>query len=207
VNNYKYIFWDFDGVIKESAEIKTQAYYDLFKSYGLVFSEKVKEHHIINSGISRYEKIPIYLEWLGINDELLSQIYCERFSKLVVSAVINCAWVEGAERYLKNNYFSQVFYLISATPQKELEIILNELNIKDVFKIVYGAPIAKSEAIQKILAHDKIDINSSLMIGDALEDYKAAEINKINFLLRRHKLNENIFDSIHVNSISNFADF
>ena len=32
--NSRLIFWDFDGVIKDSAEIKAQAYVDIFSECG-----------------------------------------------------------------------------------------------------------------------------------------------------------------------------
>ncbi len=60
------IFWDFDGVIKDSVEVKTQAYFQLFEPFGSVVAEKVREHHEANGGISRFDKLPIYLQWAGL---------------------------------------------------------------------------------------------------------------------------------------------
>jgi beta-phosphoglucomutase-like phosphatase (HAD superfamily) len=65
-DNYKIVFWDFDGVIKESVEVKTNAFRDLFQSFGEEVMEKVTMHHINNGGMSRYKKIPIYLSYAGI---------------------------------------------------------------------------------------------------------------------------------------------
>ena len=40
IKQYQTIFWDFDGVIKESNEVKTLAFIQLFKSYDANVTEK-----------------------------------------------------------------------------------------------------------------------------------------------------------------------
>ena len=50
------IFWDFDGVIKDSVEIKSDAFEDLFSPFGLNLSKKVRKHHENNTGLTRYDK-------------------------------------------------------------------------------------------------------------------------------------------------------
>ena len=65
LNNKRYIFWDFDGVIKDSVEIKSNAYEDLFLQWGELVSDKVRDHHRLNGGMSRFDKIPLYLRKLG----------------------------------------------------------------------------------------------------------------------------------------------
>ena len=57
IKNAKIIFWDFDGVIKDSVPVKGEAFRKLFIKYGSDISEKVVDHHYKNGGVSRYEKI------------------------------------------------------------------------------------------------------------------------------------------------------
>ena len=61
LDKYEMVFWDFDGVIKESVSVKTDAFEELFKPYGDIVRNKVKNHHIENAGMSRFNKIPLYL--------------------------------------------------------------------------------------------------------------------------------------------------
>ena len=61
----KAIFWDFDGVIKDSVSLKSDAFSELFSSSDKAVVNKINEHHELNGGVSRYEKIPLYLEWSG----------------------------------------------------------------------------------------------------------------------------------------------
>ena len=52
----KNIFFDFDGVIVDSNEIKSQAFYKLFESYNVTIAKKVLAHHENNIGMSRIDK-------------------------------------------------------------------------------------------------------------------------------------------------------
>ena len=89
INNYKIIFWDFDGVIKESVSVKTAAFGKLFSDFGSKVSQKIVTHHIKNGGMSRFNKIPIYLKLadLQVNKENIEK-YCNMFSKLVEKEVV-----------------------------------------------------------------------------------------------------------------------
>ena len=59
------IVFDFDGVIKDSLEVKSSAFNQLFSIFGDDIARRVKEHHELNGGVSRSDKLPIYLEWAG----------------------------------------------------------------------------------------------------------------------------------------------
>ncbi|MDX9713894.1 MAG: hypothetical protein RBT37_00530 [Dissulfurispiraceae bacterium] len=122
LSRYKLIFWDFDGVIKNSVKVKTDAFISLFRSFGAEIVERVRAHHEMNGGMYRYEKIPIYLGWAGLSpDSQLVDDYCKRFSLLVVQKVVDASWVTGVENYPCYNPYQQKFVLVSATPQDEIE--------------------------------------------------------------------------------------
>jgi len=206
IKSFKLIFWDFDGVIKESVEIKAQAYIKIFEHFGPLVTNKIRKHHEANGGVSRFDKLPLYLEWSGVepNPYIITE-YCEKFSKIVIQAVIDSPWVIGVEDYLRSYFTLQNFVLVSATPQDELEYILRALNLKNCFSKIYGAPIPKHDAIRKTLLLYGIDKSDCLMIGDALSDLYAASINQIPFLLRRHDNNSNLFFNYTGNFIKDFS--
>jgi len=206
IKSFKLIFWDFDGVIKDSIDIKTQAFFQLFEPFGPVVAEKVREHHEAHGGMSRFEKLPIYLEWAGLepNQSTVSE-YCERFSRRVLQGVIDASWVAGVERYLRNNSNQQTFFVVSATPQDELEHILNVLDLTKCFAEVYGAPTPKRDAIGKTLLARELDARDCLMIGDAQADLDAAVANQVPFLLRRHRSNTKVFATYTGSSVEDFT--
>ena len=62
----KAIIFDFDGVIVESMDIKTQAFAHLFRKCSEDIIKKVIQLHLDNGGMSRYEKFKISTKFGGI---------------------------------------------------------------------------------------------------------------------------------------------
>jgi len=187
------VFWDFDGVIKDSVEVKTSAYENLFLPFGHEVANRVRQHHESNGGISRFDKIPLYLTWAGeLATPALTVEFCDRFSKLVLQAVIDSPWVPGGREYLMQYFTQQYFVLVTATPQEEIEQILAVLDVADCFREVHGAPTKKASAIKSVLSRLECAPEHALMIGDAETDLLAAQENSVPFLLRRTHLNLSI---------------
>ena len=184
------IFWDFDGVIKDSVNVKTAAYETLFLSYGHDIARRVRQHHEANGGVSRFDKIPLYLEWAGQSSspEQIKKC-CQQFSQAVVQAVIDSPWVPGIREYLLKHYMDKYFVLVTATPQDEIEKILRSLKLSHCFKEIFGAPTKKDRAIKDLLERLKYLPHEAAMIGDSESDLLAAKANGVPFLLRRTPLN------------------
>ena len=71
------VFFDFDGVLVESNEVKIDAFRRLYASYGEEVVEKVIAEHVRHEGVSRVVKLErFHREFLGIDlDEDLSLIH------------------------------------------------------------------------------------------------------------------------------------
>ncbi len=206
IDKYDLIFWDFDGVIKESVSVKTDAYVELFKPYGSDVCKQVKNHHLANGGTSRFDKIPLYLKWVGLDqNDLEVQNYCDKFSRIVKDKVIASAWVPGVQDFLQNNKEKHIFVLVSATPQSELEDICRSLKLTGVFCKIYGAPNNKTESIRTSMIDYKIPPSACLMIGDAEADIEAAQDNEIHFIFRKHQDNTSLSINSNIETIDNFC--
>ncbi len=208
MNKFKIVFWDFDGVIKDSVNVKTDAFVDIFKEYGTELTQKVKEHHIANGGMSRFEKIPLYASWAGkeLSEEEINN-YSTRFSEIAVQKVIDSNWVLGVEEVLRENPYGQMFILVSATPVDELLFILKKLDLYDCFVSVYGSPMSKKTAIEKSIIEYLVNTEECVMIGDAKADLEAANANGINFLLRLHDSNQRMTEVFKGFSVQNFINY
>jgi phosphoglycolate phosphatase-like HAD superfamily hydrolase len=205
LDKFKLIFWDFDGVIKESVSVKTDAFVELFKSYGDNVCNKVKQHHIENGGMSRFDKIPLYLKWS--NEEPTSakvDEICAKFSRIVKNKVIKSAWVPGVEKFLCSNKEKYIFIMVSATPQGELEDICKSLKLDKFFSEIYGSPTTKSNSIKMSINNYNIPPEECLMIGDARADIDAANENNISFIFRRHQYNQNLYIDTNTQVINDF---
>ena len=96
----KAVIFDLDGVIIESAEIKTKAFELLFADYPENIGEII-DYHKRNAGISRYIKFRHFYEEI-LGKELSSQKAAElgeRFSQIVMEQVLNAPLVRKNGAY------------------------------------------------------------------------------------------------------------
>jgi phosphoglycolate phosphatase-like HAD superfamily hydrolase len=187
------IIWDFDGIIKDSVEAKSDVFENLFLRYGSDIARRVVQHHKANGGVSRFEKIPLYLSWCeeSLSSAEIETLY-DQFSQQVVQRVIDSPWVPGVREYLLDNHLVQDFVLVTATPYPEIMKILERLNIDKCFNEVFGAPLIKTKVIEEVFLRSGYDHGQTLVIGDSRSDFDAAIANKIPFLLRRTSLNQSL---------------
>ena len=207
IASYPCVFWDFDGVIKESIEAKTDAFKQIFSKSSEEVLDKIVLHHQENGGMSRYEKIPLYLEWSRIEyNHHNFETYCNKFSKIAKSLVIDSPWVDGAFNLIQKRHESGLINIIvTATPQKEIEEIVSRLQINKFFDGVYGSPKSKTDLIKFAFVEMDIDSEKSIMIGDSMTDYIASQESNIDFILRETEFNSKLRNLCGANTISNFV--
>lgn len=186
MNKYKIIFLDFDGVIVESNAIKEGAFRGLFDQ----FKEKEKEifyyldHNKIVDRRSKFKHIAQNIVKSTQAEELASRWY-EEYALKTRQAVIDCAFVKGAESFLK--YFSTKcpLILLSATIDEELQRIIQARNLSKYFKVVKGSPIFKDKEMLNVLLKFNLSATDAVFIGDSVTDQKFSESAKVDFIGRR----------------------
>ncbi len=187
-------FLDFDGVILESVEVKTWAFKKLFEAYPQHIGAIVS-YHRKNTGISRFVKIKyIYKEIIKIplsNEHF--QYLCQRYSGLVFTRVLRCAFVKGAKEFLAKYYRKIPLFIISGTPQEEIREIVEQRKLSQYFQGVFGSPHRKDYWVNKILGDKKIPGRQTIFIGDAQSDYEAAQKGGCIFFARILPEKEDIF--------------
>jgi phosphoglycolate phosphatase-like HAD superfamily hydrolase len=188
------VVWDFDGVIKESVDVKARAFAALFEWAGRGVTAAVTAHHAAHGGMSRMDKIPLYLEMAGETPTPARvNALCQEFGRLVFQQVVDAPWVPGVEAYLRGNPLDQRFALVSATPADELRRILDALHLRGVFAEVHGAPTTKASAVAQVLAASGLEVADAVFIGDAQSDWLAARAAGMPFVLRSHATNVEVF--------------
>ena len=181
----KAIIFDVDGVIIESAEIKTKAFAMLFADY----PDKVPEfiaYHQKNAGISRYVKFRHFYEKL-LGQELSAQKEAElgeRFSQIALEGVLNAPFTPGAIEFLRRNKDRYHFFIASGTPEEELRHITDRRQLSHFFREIHGTPRQKDEIIKDILDRYSLQKEEVVFIGDAESDRAAAERVGIFFIAR-----------------------
>ncbi|MBF0228012.1 MAG: HAD family hydrolase [Desulfamplus sp.] len=174
----KAVFFDFDGVILDSVNVKTEAFAKMFRSYGSEVEQKVVDYHLAHCGISRFNKFRYYYEKLlnkSINEEEIANLG-DKFSQLVLQGVLEAPFIEGALESLQLLHKQNIpAFVVSGTPEEELKFIIKRRNIEVWFKEVHGSPRLKHEIIQDIQKRYNIESSKSLFVGDAMTDYNAAK--------------------------------
>lgn len=179
------VFFDFDGVICDSTDIKTNAFADLYASYGDEVVAKVREHHIQNGGISRYKKLAYFQRHILGKNSSDSEIerLATKFAGLVVERVVASPFVEGALEALEGLRDRCIpMFVVSGTPQEELREIIRRKSLEKYFKGVYGSPSPKSEILKYLLSKHHYPRDQCIFVGDALTDCEASRLVGIPFL-------------------------
>ncbi len=181
----KALIFDLDGVIIDSAEIKTKAFELLFADYPDKVGEIIDYHHR-NAGISRYVKFRyIYERILG--RELSPQEEAglgERFSRIVLERVLEAPLVPGTEEFLRQNKDHYHFFVVSGTPEKELWNIMVFRQLDRFFQEIHGSPKQKAEIVEDILDRYSLERREVVFVGDAQSDRVAAERVGVSFIAR-----------------------
>ncbi|MCG5497798.1 HAD family hydrolase [Ectothiorhodospira variabilis] len=181
----KVLVFDFDGVILESNDIKTQAFAALFPEYP-EHHEAIRAHHLDNVGISRFEKFRFIYENLLCKplDEEESQRLGQHFSELCFSKVLSCPFVPGAREALKVLAPCFPLYVASGTPEDELLEIVRARGLSQYFRGVYGSPREKSTLLRLIMSQEGVSPAQVLFIGDGESDYLASQAVGVPFFAR-----------------------
>ena len=194
------IIFDFDGVIANSVDIKTEAFASIYRSFGDQIVEKVVLHHKNNAGVSRFDKFKYYhKEYLGIEiniDEINN--LSKEFQNLVLQKVIDAPFINGTLNFLNKFYDKIPMYVISATPNDEICYIVEKKNLSKYFKSVHGSPKDKSYWTSHIINKYYYNPNNMIFVGDGLQDHDAAKNNNLNFVGRVDSLKNNIFENKNV---------
>jgi phosphoglycolate phosphatase-like HAD superfamily hydrolase len=180
------VVFDFDGVVLESADVKTDAFVELFASYGPDIAAAVEQHHLANLGISRFVKFAwIYDHLLGreiTEDE--SRALGERFSALALDKILAAPFVPGAEAALAALSATHPLFVASGTPDDELNLIVDRRGLRARFREVHGTPREKPAILRDVVQRHGFAPDHTLFVGDGATDHKAAAATGVEFLAR-----------------------
>ncbi len=169
------VVFDFDGVILESADIKTDAFPQLFSDYPQ-HQVQIRDYHLAHQGVSRFKKF----EWIHAQllkqplSEARSKALGEQFSALVLRKVLAAPFVPGAVELLQALQGQRLLAVASGTPEGELHDIVERRGLARYFSEVCGTPRGKAEILRGLMSRFGCSPEQTLMIGDANTDFEAA---------------------------------
>jgi len=195
MKQYRAYIFDFDGVIKDSVRVKSDAFVLLYASEGEEFQKRVEEYHLAHGGISRYEKFRLWNDWLGrsTSNEAIEEL-AQRFAQLVIDNVVSAPDVPGAlEAIARAAESSAMSFIATGTPDNEMEEILSRLKLVPSFDEVHGSSRKKPEIVRDLLGRHSLRPSDILFIGDAQTDYLASVEFNLDFYLRETDYNSKWF--------------
>ncbi|MDN5054595.1 HAD family hydrolase [Aliarcobacter butzleri] len=180
----KTIFWDFDGVILDSMPIRDFGFVKIFEEFDKELVDKLLEYHTLNGGLSRYVKIRYFYNILlkeDVSDEKVQEL-ADKFSIIMKTELTNKKYlIKETVDFIEKNYQNYNFHIVSGSDGKELNYLCKELDLTKYFKTIEGSPTPKNDLVKKILEKYKYDPKESILIGDSINDYEAANANGIKF--------------------------
>ena len=183
---WRFIIFDFDGVLADSNEIRYTGFEVLLKDYPKYQVEELVKYARENGGESRCKKIRLFFEKIrgeSISDkEVLS--LAKGYSDIVAKQVEESESIVGSVDFLEK--YSKIYKcsIISGSDQEELRQICKKRQISKHFCDILGSPVEKAVNIKQLVEREGWNISECLYIGDSINDYDAALVNGMDFLGR-----------------------
>lgn len=180
------VVFDFDGVILESSDLKTEAFRQLFIEEKPELLRQIVAYHKQNMGISRFVK------FRHIHEHILRKPYTDeterglgsRFADLIDDGIKNSAFVKGAREFLVEHHRQYDCFVASGTPEQELLTIAANKEIARYFRELHGSPKQKADILKDILRRYSLRKEELVFVGDAPSDLRAARETGVIFVGR-----------------------
>lgn len=180
----KNILWDFDGVILDSMPIRGYGFRKIFEVFDKELVDKLIVYHEYNGGLSRFHKIKYFYNELLNKDITEEQVqdYANMFTIIMKEQLSNPVYlIEDSISFIKENYKNYNFHIVSGSENNELNYLCEKLGLTDFFLSINGSPTPKSDLVKNMMKKEKYDETETILIGDSINDYEAANSNKIRF--------------------------
>lgn len=185
-DDFQAIFWDFDGVILNSNEVRDLGFEKVLKNFPQNEVAALLAFHQKNGGLSRYVKFRYFFEEIRNEKEVAEdkiQEYANRFSEIMKTLLTDKSLlIQETLSFIKRNYQLIPMIIVSGSDQTELRYLCEKLEIKHFFKRIHGSPKPKMDWVKEILEEEKLAVKECILIGDSVNDYEAAMQNNMAFM-------------------------
>ena len=178
------ILWDFDGVITDSLAIRDYGFREIFCSFDNEDIKKLIKYHNLNGGLSRFHKINYFFNTILKQEISKNEIwqYADKFTQIMRQSLSDKKYlINDTVNFIKNNYKKYNFHIVSGSEHNELNFLCQKLDLSQYFISINGSPTPKNQLIKNLLESYNYNINQTILIGDSINDYEAASVNKIDF--------------------------
>ncbi len=180
----KNILFDFDGVILDSMPIRDYGFKKIFEYFDDALVSQLLNYHNENGGLSRYVKIKYFYNEILDKEILEEEIddYASNFSKIMKKELVNKKYlIVDTLEFIKYNFKKYNLHIVSGSDERELQYLCKKLEIGKYFQSINGSPTEKNKLVESVLSDNEYLTKETILIGDSINDYVAAEVNGIGF--------------------------
>lgn len=183
LQRYNALVFDCDGVLLNSNQVKTAAFYKAALPYGKDAANTLVSYHRNHGGISRYVKFEKFLEEMvpsGAAGPSLESLL-DSYAKYVREGLSSCS-IANDLLCLREYTAGQRWFVASGGDQDELRQVFADRGLRDWFDGgIYGSPDSKDEILQRELSSNRLS-TPALFLGDSRYDHQAAESAGLDFV-------------------------
>lgn len=187
--HWQAIFWDFDGVLMNSNEIRDAGFSEVLNEFPKEQVDALLKFHRKNGGLSRYVKFRYFFENIRkeeIAEEGVTQ-WAQKFSEVMLKNLVNAELlIAETLNFVKKNENTPM-HIVSGSDQKELRFLCTQLHIDQFFSSIHGSPTPKKELVRLILTQQGYAPENCILVGDSINDYEAAQDNGVAFQAYNNK--------------------
>lgn len=181
--HYATHFFDCDGVLLDSNQIKTEAFRAIGNRFGAEQAESLVNYHVKNGGISRYAKVDYLLDMVDADASTREKQRAElldHYAAFVQAGLAECAVAPGLQQ-LRKQWANSTWLVVSGSDQAELREVLALRGIADLFDGgIYGSPTPKETLVHDAL-HKRGCSKPAVLWGDSAYDHRCAEAHSLDF--------------------------
>ena len=181
INN---IIWDFDGVLLKSTEVRTNGFIKILKDFDKKKVQKLINYHLSNGGLSRYVKLSYFFSEIMCleNSDKLVLEYAEKYSSIMRDKLCDSSYLnQSLIDWISYDAISLNHHIASGSDEKELRYLCNALGISHLFTSISGSPKPKNDIVKDIVESYGYSKAETVLVGDSINDYAAAEASGIFF--------------------------
>lgn len=188
LSKYKTWFFDCDGVLLDSNQLKSESFYEVALPYGKENAKALVECNKRLGGVTRFDKFRYFfgtiLEKKNFEKELEKALH--NFSTLVCEKLISCPETSGVRDFLSSLPTNTRKYVVSGGAQSEIRYVFKQRGLDIYFNGIYGCPDSKEVIMGDRVRSSDIEY-PAVFIGDSQYDYEIAmRFNLDFFFMTKH---------------------
>jgi phosphoglycolate phosphatase-like HAD superfamily hydrolase len=185
LKHYRTLVFDCDGVVLDSNQLKTEAYYRVAVGFGANHeqAQALVDYHVRLGGISRFIKFRYFLDEIlhqPVTEEAMN-VLLESFAEEIHRELLICEMAPGLME-LRELTKDARWMLVSGGDQIELRSLFMERGIDDMFDAgIFGSPDNKDVILERETASGNL-AQPGIFFGDSRYDHEASTRADLDFV-------------------------